>query len=191
MTPIDPILHELADEHREQGAPPAVERALMTEFRRRQRRSWWPWLGTSVAAVASAVFAFYWIQAPPADTLALHVAGPSAPEVRLTPKPAASVPMRARAATRQAKAAPAPAVPARAAAEITTDFFPLRAGRVLEPGEMAQVVRTRIPRRELVRFGLVSTGFQMARPAAGDIQADVVFGYDGTARAIRFVHDSQ
>lgn len=186
MTPIDPILHELADEHREQGAPASVERALVAEFRRRHRRSGLPWLGASVAA-ASAALAFYLIQPPPAETLALHVAGPSAPEVRFTPKPAAApVPARARAAVQPVKTSPRPA-----AAEITTDFFPLRAGRVLEPGEMAQVVRTRIPRRELFRFGLASTGFHTARPAAGDVQADVVFGYDGTARAIRFVHDSQ
>lgn len=201
MTPLDPILHELADEHREQGAPAAVERALVAEFRRRHKRSWLPWWGAGVAvASASTALAFYLMQPPPVETLALSVAAPDAPEVRFTPKPVAprkpvapKVLARPRPTVARAEQVPAQAVPAQAAPpqEIATDFFPLRTGRVLEPGEVAQVVRTRISRRELARFGLTAVGYSTSRAAAQDVRADVVFGYDGTARAIRFIHDSQ
>ena len=72
--------------------------------------------------------------------------------------------------------------------EIATDFFPLRPGPVLEPGEWARVVRARIPRRELLRFGLGGGEAMSMGDAAREVPADVLFGTDGTARAIRFVH---
>jgi hypothetical protein len=183
MTPLDPILHELADEHREQSAPETIERALVAEFRSRHRRSLLPWLGGAAAvAPACAALAVYLVQPPPAEMIALHVAAPAAPEVRFTPKRVEAP----RVAVARAKRSSAPA-----GAEITTDFFPLRAGPVLAPGELVQIVRTRVPRRELARFGLTASGYDTSRPVARDIRADVVFGYDGTARAIRFIHDSQ
>ena len=179
MTPLDPILHELADEHRKLSAPANVERAAMAEFRKRHKRVWMPWLAVAAAAVAIAAVL---LQPPRAQTIELRVAAPAAPEVRFTPKPAGKPP----AVVARAKPAPKPPTP-----EIATDFFPLRAGPVLEPGELAQVVRTRVPRRELARFGLTTAGYSAGRAPAPDIRADVVFGYDGTARAIRFIHDSQ
>jgi hypothetical protein len=188
MTPLDPILRELGGEHRSQRAPTSVERALAAEFRKRHKRSWAPWLGWACAVGAvSMALAFYLVQPPPAETIALHVAAPRAPEVKLTPKPVA------KPAPRQTVARVRPSVPAPkpVAREIATDFFPLRAGPVLEPGEIAQVVRTRVPRRELARFGLAGSSFYLSGASMRDIGADVVFGYDGTARAIRFVHDSQ
>lgn len=188
MTPIDPILHELADEQRELSAPAGVERALMAEFRKRHKRSWMPWLGFAAASAACGALAFYVLQPPPAETLALHAEAPKAPEVKFTPKPV----LKARVAVaRVATAPPRKAMTPPAVPEIATDFFPLRAGPVLAPGEMAQVVRTRIPRRELRRFGLAQSDFYSTIGARPDIRADVVFGYDGTARAIRFIHDSQ
>lgn len=182
MTPLDPILHELADEHRTSSAPASVERSVMTEFRKRHKRVWMPWLGVAAAAAAAAMVAVVLLQPPPAQTIALRVAAPAAPEVRFTPKPVE----KPRVVVARAKPVPKPP-----ASEIATDFFPLRAGPVLEPGEVAQVVRTRVPRRELVRFGLTTVGYSAGRAPAADIRADVVFGYDGTARAIRFIHDSQ
>lgn len=63
------------------------------------------------------------------------------------------------------------------------EFLPLRAGPVLHPGESAQVLRIQVPRAELVRFGYPY------EPDAGQqkVQADVLIGEDGIARAIRFV----
>ena len=184
MTPLDPMLHELADEHRQLSAPVGVERALISEFRRRRRRGLWPWMSSAGALAAAGVaLAFYIVQPPPAETIALYVAAPAAPEVRFTPKPAV--------AARAVEPRPAKPVVQAEAYEIATDFFPLRAGPVLVPGELAQVVRTRVPRRELRRFGLAQPDFYPSVGVRQDIRADIVFGYDGTARAIRFVHDSQ
>jgi hypothetical protein len=66
--------------------------------------------------------------------------------------------------------------------EVASDFYALRPGPLVEPGEMAPLVRVRLPRSEMRRFGL---------PAGPEpwrtIQADVLVGHDGMARAIRFV----
>jgi hypothetical protein len=68
--------------------------------------------------------------------------------------------------------------------EIATDYMPVGFIRPLYPGEFVQVVRISVPRLEMVRFGLpVFEG-----RARGRVQADVVLGEDGVARAIRFIH---
>jgi len=74
---------------------------------------------------------------------------------------------------------PKPAEPRR---EIVTDFFPMRNTPLLEE-ELGQVIRVRVPRSALVRYGLPE-GFDYSEPT---VKADVVLGLDGTARAIRFV----
>ena len=72
-----------------------------------------------------------------------------------------------------------------AAPTLYTDFFPLsRVG--LERNEAAHVVRIRLPRAEMRRFGLpVNEEFERA-----SIEADVLIGQDGIARAVRFVSQS-
>jgi len=194
MAPLDPILRELGREHRAQLAPASLERALAAEFRRRHRKPAWRWFAAATAAAAAGAFAFFLLQPPEAETLALRVAPPRAPEVRATPKPAPPK-VEAAARTRRAAAVRTASIPAPKPEpeplEIATDFFPLRPGPVLEPGELAQVIRARIPRRELLRFGLTAAEFYPNRAAGEDVRADVVFGHDGTARAIRFVRDYQ
>ncbi|MCL4855013.1 MAG: hypothetical protein KJZ78_26935, partial [Bryobacteraceae bacterium] len=60
---------------------------------------------------------------------------------------------------------------------------PLRYGESLRLDDVAGVVRIAIPRSELARFGL-----PVAPEASGRrIQADVLLGVDGVARAMRFV----
>jgi hypothetical protein len=65
---------------------------------------------------------------------------------------------------------------------VTSDFFPLRPGPVVDAGEFASLVRVSLPRSEMRRFGLFA-GFE----AMESVQADVVIGQDGMARAVRFV----
>ena len=67
--------------------------------------------------------------------------------------------------------------------EIVTDFFPLTYDSDLEQ-EGGHVVRVRMPRSALVTFGL-PMNFERASET---VQADVLMGHDGLARAIRFVH---
>lgn len=194
MTPLDPILRELGAGHRREQPPDALSLELLREFRRRHRRPWlWPALA---AATATAALAAFFLATPPVETLALRVAAPPAPEVRFTPPPlraAASSPKRPRPAVPRAPrpvsvpaTAPAPA-PA-TATEIATDFFPLRPDPLMEPGEWLRIVRARVPRSELRRFGLASAPTFSTTPQSPDVAADVVLGNDGTARAIRFIH---
>lgn len=67
--------------------------------------------------------------------------------------------------------------------EITSAFITLRPGEAIIPPEGASMVRVGLPRASLASFGLP------ANPEfAGErIQADVILGMDGQARAIRFV----
>jgi hypothetical protein len=86
----------------------------------------------------------------------------------------------------RAKAPAAPARSARVAQPLYTDFFPL-SGVALDRHEAAQVIRIRLRRGEMRRFGLpVSEALERA-----PVEADVVIGQDGVARAIRFVSSNQ
>jgi hypothetical protein len=68
--------------------------------------------------------------------------------------------------------------------EVATDFIPLVHGDEMSPYDGGQLVRVEMPRAALAAFGL-----PMNMERAGErVKADVVFGNDGLARAIRFVH---
>lgn len=69
---------------------------------------------------------------------------------------------------------------ARRVEEVTTDYMPVGFAP-LAPGEFTQVIRISVPGSELRRFGLPTL-------EAGSVQADVLLGEDGIARAVRFVH---
>lgn len=79
-----------------------------------------------------------------------------------------------------ANAAPPRQVDAR---EITSDFIPLPYGSEFLPLDGGQILRVRMPRSALSTFGLPMSRERASEP----IKADVLVGYDGTARAIRFV----
>jgi hypothetical protein len=67
--------------------------------------------------------------------------------------------------------------------EISTDFLPLTHGSSLAQMDDGQIVRVELPRSALQSFGL-----QMNAERTGErVKADVLLGYDGVARAIRFV----
>ena len=72
---------------------------------------------------------------------------------------------------------------ATAPTEVGTDYFPLRAGPVLDAGEIGQVMRVPASAAMLARFGLTHA----ATPGNRIVNADVLIGMDGTARAVRFI----
>jgi len=79
--------------------------------------------------------------------------------------------------------APAPATSI-ASREIATDYLPVGLGPRLGGNEFSQLIRIRLRREEMLRFGLPT----LDREGAGNwVNADVVVGEDGLARAIRFV----
>lgn len=68
--------------------------------------------------------------------------------------------------------------------EVYTNFFPLSAAASrFDMSEASHVIRIRLPRGEMRRFGVpVQEGFERL-----SVEADVVIGQDGIARAVRFV----
>lgn len=75
-----------------------------------------------------------------------------------------------------------PSAPEEEITEVATEFLPLPYSHV--PMNTGSTVRLEVPARALVSFGLAPTEF---RDGDGTVQADVLIGEDGLARAIRFV----
>lgn len=71
------------------------------------------------------------------------------------------------------------------AREITTEFIPLVQDAGFAQSEGTHLVRVELPRSALSSFGIPVN----AEHAGGRVKADVLFGEDGTARAIRFVQE--
>ena len=176
-----------ADEH--QVAPLRVETALREAYRRRHApsRPGWPWVA-AWGAVAASVLAFWAFTAStpprraPEAPAALPQVVPNAP-ARLEAQPAPPLPVRKRATRPKRYNVSAPQ-PADIRREIATEFIPLVYGDVLAE-ETQQVVRVRLPRVALASFGLPVD----EERGSERVQADVVFGGDGMARAIRFVRE--
>jgi len=165
------------------GAPPAVEAAVLAAFKARHAkpRPLWRHLYWAIPA-AAALLAGIILSRP----------------VRVERGPVASLPPQVEPARRSLVAdqsvpepvvmPPAPSRPrpmrvASAPTNRVTEFIPLRFGKPVEAGEQIQVVRLQIRRSELMRLGL-----PVAPDAASAfVQADVLLGEDGLAKAIRFV----
>lgn len=75
-----------------------------------------------------------------------------------------------------------PAPSEEAIAEVATEFLPLPYYHV--PMNTGSTVRIEVPATALVSFGLAPSDL---RDGAGTVQADVLVGEDGLARAVRFV----
>jgi hypothetical protein len=82
----------------------------------------------------------------------------------------------------------APASPDAAAEEddsLYADFTPLPYAAELSPSESTDIVRVQLPRESLMTMGIPVSADAMGQI----IQADVLLGMDGTARAIRLVNN--
>ena len=81
-----------------------------------------------------------------------------------------------------------PAASQTGGAEVATAFFPLDYSGM--PVSNAQLVRLEVPRAALASFGLTSIDIHdggSGAAGAGTVQADVLVGEDGVARAVRFI----
>ena len=205
-------LHSLAAEMESLEAPAAIEANLLMAFRARQtvvplpvaqRRSHTAYWLAAVAAmllIAISVFVFRWTNRPVDDprNAAVHEepqpqpaeprpAGPapqfandlSVPDDEIVPqrrKPRRIQPANLR---RAANAQVANHV----TNEIATDFIPLSYMSAASLQDGGQIVRVQLPRSALANFG-----FPVNMDRYNEkVKADVLFGVDGTARAIRFV----
>jgi len=176
---LQKMLAALRDDVQPSQAPPHLEAALRAAFRAQVKPRRRPqWIGWAMAAAAAMVVAAgvgtTWMPKP-----VPRPPYPPAPMAK-APDPLPAPPLVAR---RVVKRAPRPRLVQLQQEEVTTQFLPLDDTLHLAPIESGQVLRVQVPRATLVRFGLpVNQERMMDR-----IPADVVFGQDGIARAIRFV----
>ena len=91
---------------------------------------------------------------------------------RQTPKPI----------RRPTRKAPETQMANHASNEIATDFMPLGDANALTLQDGGQIIRVKLPRSTLIRFG-----FPVNMDRNENVKADVIVGVDGLARAIRFV----
>lgn len=174
-------LRLVAGELRSVEAPHRVEAGLTAAFRARAglrrrraaRHAWWPpVVAWAAAAAATVALAMVLIQ--------------SGQPVAVSPRPAASPNRKA------------PPIPQWAAAPLyggtgtdsdssilESDFIPLPNATQIQPYENVNVVRVEVPRSAMIAMGISVS----ADDAPESVLADVVFGPDGTARAVRVVND--
>lgn len=206
-------LEFLAAEMNSLAAPDAVELKLREAFSRRHvvvpiaatavssaRARYWQ---VAVAALLLVVLgvAAMWIRsdAPP-ETLVDNTPhqqveapnGPSGPTDPIVPEPQKTEqraenrePRRPRPkpVRRHTRRAPERQMANHASNEIATDFMPLGDVNTLALQDGGQIIRVKVHRSTLVRFGIP---VNMDRYDE-NVKADVIVGVDGLARAIRFV----
>jgi hypothetical protein len=158
-------LHRIAAEANDSAPPANLEAALMREFdRTRRNRIVRPMI--ALLAAAAAIAAIWFVRLQPAATIGIAAPAPAAPWPTLV-------------ADRQ----PAMPRPARPVIEPERPFIPIPYVAPLDPYERVDVVRMQLPVSQLIAAGLrVDTD-----DAGASVQADVVVGQDGRARAFRLV----
>jgi hypothetical protein len=196
-------LRSLGENMKSAGPPARVEARLLAEFDEfatmqfpaplpaRQYRLQYS-IG-AIAAVLLIVFGFFAIRRPvpgpqatplvattvaPANT---GITATSTPPIILQ-RPLAGSGRKSAARNRHNASAKPPAADA-ATNEIATDFLPLTYGAATNLEEGGRMVRVELPHSALATFGLPAN---MDR-ANERVKADVLFGVDGLAHAIRFV----
>ena len=199
-------LQSLAAEMKEFAAPAHIESTLLETFRARQivvpistRRSSSRYWLVAVAAVLLIVMSVIAVRLRgerdnPAPELAKETLRPEKHEVsepsdeapkkvqqavNYVPKKPSRKPYRNPASRRSAN----PTMANHVANEIATDFFPLSYMDAANLQDGGQIVRMELPRSALARFGLPVNMDRYNEK----VKADVVFGVDGLAHAIRFV----
>jgi hypothetical protein len=161
------LLNALAESDREKEAPLEVEIRLRAAFRRKHKRRVWPYFAAAAALAAGLVLA---IRAP---------------------KPAAHrQPTEIAVVTQELPVPPVAAKPAvvhrkrRPPQEIVTEFYPLMEDPM--PFENGELLRVSLPAAAMRSVGVPVSEDRLTEM----VQADVLVGQEGLARAIRFVNTS-
>jgi hypothetical protein len=152
-------------------APGVVERRLVAAFRGhaglaavRAKRPWWvPVVTWGTAAAAVAVMALFLVRGK-------------------QPEPARRVIPRG---VELAMVLPGDPNLATAQMYADGDFIPLPSASGMEPGEEVNLVRVELPRSSMIALGFTVSAERAAEP----VEADVMLGLDGVARAVRFVDE--
>jgi hypothetical protein len=184
---LDKLLGALREDTRRIEAPVHLEAALRSAFRAQSRqparRAWMPRAIAAAAIVVIMTGAGIWmtgqpVPAPPTVRLAVAPPPPAFAFVQTAPPPAMPQVAKVKRAPRP-RIVPEP----QPVTEVATDFMPLEDTSTLPPIESGHVLRVQVPRSTMMRFGFPVNPDRMMDP----VKADVVFGQDGIARAVRFV----
>jgi len=156
---MNELLRALAENDRDRETPAAVELRLKAAFRKKYARPKWPYFATA-AAIAIALFLY---PRPKPQTMEVAIAAPSVPVL-----PAANP-------------APRKVLHRKPAREVVTEFYPLMDDP--PPFERGELLRVNLPASAMRGVGL-----PVSEEHLDDVvQADVLVGQEGLARAIRFV----
>ena len=202
-------LQSLAVELETLGAPPAVESKLLEAFRSRHavtpvasRRSHYRYWAAAIAAmflIAISVVVFRWSNNAEEPREVVRQVEPQvtpenkAPENKSPEEITAGVqerddslpqrPKQKRVRPAGLRQPESPQLANHVNNEIATDFIPLSYMSAASLQDGGQIIRVQLPRATLVNFGLpVNMDRYNER-----VKADVLFGVDGRAQAIRFV----
>ncbi|MGI8989620.1 MAG: hypothetical protein ACR2I2_08560 [Bryobacteraceae bacterium] len=149
-----------------EDAPADLETILLAAFAKRaKRRAVWKraWVTAGGAIAAAVILATIW-RTPQREVLhALPFKAQRAPLVQAAAIPPESPPVLARPKRRHPRKPPQPT-------ETASEFYPIPYADPLTPVERAEVVRVRVDDR---------------------LNAELIVGQDGLARAIRFINASQ
>jgi hypothetical protein len=158
---MNELLKALADHDRERETPEAVELRLRSAFREKYAHPKWPYC----AIAAAVVLALLIYPRPEPQTMEIAVATPPAPVLALS------------------KTAPPKTVHRRPPpTEVVTEFYPLMEDA--PPFERGELLRVSLPAAAMRGVGLPVDEDRLADM----VQADVLVGQEGLARAIRFVN---
>jgi hypothetical protein len=183
---LDETLRALRESAAAEAPSALLESELLAEFRRhhRQKGRRRVWIGIGMGVAASHLIAI--ALRPERPPVAIKTP-PPVPAITAPPPPpravaAAATPAPRRRVMRKPQVRPQP--PQQARREVGTDFIPIPYAPDFRAEDSAAIVRVKLPRYSLQTVGLP---FNPER-ANERIDADVLMGQDGIARAIRFVH---
>jgi hypothetical protein len=191
---LEKLLAGLREQTRGVEAPKRVEATLLAAFRAETARparhgvrsGWISWALAAAATVTVIVGAGVWkleqpVPSLPAARFAMApppvVAQPGLPQPAPPPVVAKRVSRPARPHVEAVKPELQPVQ------EVATDFMPLEDSVALPPIESGHILRVSMPQSTMVRFGFPVNPDRFMEP----VKADVMFGQDGIARAVRFV----
>jgi len=164
-------LRALAEHDRQEEAPAIVEARVLRGFRQARKQRMLRRVGIWSVAIAAAVVAVLIVSAPKARVEPLHAVREPVVQRFEVVVPESSKPVLA--------TAPRTVRPARR--EIVTQFFMLTDSTL--PLDRGQLLRVRVPASVMYSVGLPVNPDRWTER----VDADVVVGEEGMARAIRFV----
>jgi hypothetical protein len=157
---MNELLRALAESDREKEAPPEVEIRLKAAFRKKYKRRVWPYF----AAAAVAAGMVFFVRVPKPQSMEIAVVTPPVPVLPV------------------ARSAPLRVVHRKQPREVVTEFYPLMEDA--PPFERGELLRVSLPAAAMRSVGVPVSEDRLEET----VQADVLVGQEGLARAIRFVN---